>query len=368
MPDQQCWSFIYHLDGRQTPNESLPEKDVFYSLNVILGLASLGEDNWRNDYDLPALLQKNAARMFEVDAPVYALGTALWAAAELDIQLDPIVLKKIETFIKNQENWINLSAQAAGMILTGLSEQKAKGNNSFDLEATALFHFIEKNYLSGSGLFFDRPTGIRRYFSSFATQTYLTNACYHYGLRYNNDRALVIADSAVRKLISLQGQNGEWPWFYYPQKGIVVDNYEIYSVHQIGMAALFLEFAEKRGIAGAREATIKSFDWIFGRNQLHKIMTVPELGMFYRSIIRKNELQDKLPRIRRSIINGLSGRADPYEAPENLALRLECRSYELGWVLYSFGTRTDLPEIINHPAFNGGNIIIMSEPKIFATL
>jgi hypothetical protein len=37
----------------------------------------------------------------------------------------------------------------------------------------------------------------------------------------------------------------------------------------------------------------------------------------------------------------------------NVELRLECRSYELGWILWSFGRRTDLPELTHNAAFRG---------------
>jgi hypothetical protein len=37
--------------------------------------------------------------------------------------------------------------------------------------------------------------------------------------------------------------------------------------------------------------------------------------------------------------------------PSELELRLECRSYELGWILWSFGRRSDLPEITHSEVF-----------------
>jgi len=37
--------------------------------------------------------------------------------------------------------------------------------------------------------------------------------------------------------------------------------------------------------------------------------------------------------------------------PADLGLRLECRSYELGWILWSFGARTDLRELTHDQAF-----------------
>lgn len=355
MPDQECWSYIYHLDGRANPNESVPYFDTFYSLNVILGFAALGPQAWQDQYDLPKLLHINARRMFEHTVPTYAYGMALWASAQLNEPLQKNVMDKIVAFVKDRSKWNSYRAQDTGMILTGIAEQSARGNHVLDAEAHALFEHIKKNYRAASELYFDQPTGFRRNFASFATQTYLTTALYHYGTRFNNDEALKLVDGSVKKLMSLQGPMGEWPWFYYPAKGIVVDNYEVYSVHQDGMAPLFLTFAEQRGIAGAREAIIKGFEWMHGKNQMNKNMLVPELGMFIRSQIRKGELTDKKKRMLRAVVNGAMGRSDPYADPSRLTLRLECRSYHLGWVLYSFGNRQDLPMITHHNDFVNAN-------------
>jgi hypothetical protein len=351
MPHAQAWSFIYHLDGRAQPNESLPSKDVFYSLNVILGLASLGAPVWQKFYDLPALLAHNSRRMFKAGSPKYAYGTALWAAAELGVSLPDDVTAELGKFIRNRDNWKKFRAQDLGMILIGICEQKIRGNTEYDDVASDLFAHLDRYFTAPSGLFYDQASGLRKNFSSFATLTYLTTACYHYGTAYNSARALQLADTATLKIISLQGRNGEWPWFYYADKGIVVDPYEVYSVHQHGMAALFLEFAERRNVVGAHDALIKGFNWIFGQNQFERPMMVPERGMFYRSIIRRGELASSRKRAMRAILNGITNKSEGYTDPADLTLRLECRSYELGWILYSFGTRTDVPFITKHPLF-----------------
>lgn len=351
MPARESWSYIYHLDGRADANESLPAWDAFYSLNVILGLAALGGHAWRDDYDLPALLQTNSARLLTLPAPAYAKGMALWASAQLGVPLEGRVAEKLREFIRDRARRQAFRAQDAGMILSGIANQKWQGNGEYDDAAHELFQFIKSSFLADSGIFFDQPAGLRRNFSSFATQTYLTTACYHYGLHYANEEALGIADAACRKMIAYQGPYGEWPWFYFVPRGQVVDNYEVYTVHQDGMAALFLSIGARRGIPGARDAIIKGFEWVFGNNQLRRNMMVPELGMFYRSILRRGELTDKSRRMFRGVANGLIGRADSYAPAASLDVRRECRSYHLGWVLYSFGSRADLPQLTCHPAF-----------------
>ena len=43
MPSEGRWSHIYHLDGRDQPNEFVPESDVFYTLNVLLGMTQVDQ-------------------------------------------------------------------------------------------------------------------------------------------------------------------------------------------------------------------------------------------------------------------------------------------------------------------------------------
>ena len=201
-------------------------------------------------------------------------------------------------------------------------------------------------------MFFDAAYGARRRFVSFATQTYLTLACYAYGELTNDVRAISLANSCTRKLITQQGASGEWPWFFDAVSGSVLDFYEIYSVHQYGMAPAFLERAECHGVTEARAAIVKGFNWVFGKNQLAIPMLVPDLNLTIRSQVRKGELHSKGRRAFRAITNSILGHKAKLINPAGVQLRLECRSYELGWILWSFGQRSDLPELTHHDIFS----------------
>ena len=63
--------------------------------------------------------------------------------------------------------------------------------------------------------------------------------------------------------------------------GTVVDFYEVYSVHQYGMAPAFLRFAERLGVPEARDALTKGFRWVFGENQMHRSMLIPATGLAF---------------------------------------------------------------------------------------
>lgn len=343
------WSHIYHLDGRAEPNESQPHSDVFYTLNVLLGMSRVA--NVPAKWDLVAIYRRNARLLMRLPVRDYAFGMALWTAAELDLELDAEVALKAQTLLADRSAWARFHAQDLGMLLIGAVAQARREPQTWRPLAAPLFEYLVSHFRGASGLFMDTPAGFRRRFASFATQVYLSMACYHYGDYAGDERAIDMASACVRKLIALQGPRGEWPWFYDAASGHVLDAYEIYSVHQYGMAPALLEWAERYDVAGARGALIYGFEWVFGHNQLSRCMLGRETGLSIRSQVRVGELDSKRPRALRAIGNMLLGRSSGLIDSANVTLRLECRSYELGWLLWSFARRDDLRQITDHPLF-----------------
>jgi hypothetical protein len=349
LPEHGRWSHIHHLDGRDPPNESLPPSDVFYTLNVLLGMSRL--DEIPDSINVSEIFRRNVRQLTRMPVAKYAFGMALWAAAELELDVPEDVVQHLNSLLE-QESWSEFRAQDLGMLLTGIVAQARKGRNEWYHLAGPLYCFLSERYHSESGLFFDAASGFRRRFASFATQTYLTIACYHYGEFAGNSEAIAMANACTRKLIALQGPRGEWPWFFDARYGRVLDFYEVYSVHQYGMAPALLECAERHGVREARAALIKGFKWVLGENQLGRSMLIPQLQLSIRSQVRKNELHTKNKRMLRAIRNAYLGRSSTLIDPAEVSLRLECRSYELGWILWSFGQRPELSQLTHDQAFS----------------
>lgn len=349
LPEHRLWSHIYHLDGRSSPNESVPSSDVFYTLNVLLGMSRVAEIP--DGIDIPEIFRRNVLQLTKLPVRKYAFGMALWSAAELGLEIPDPVKCELRAILADEGQWKSFRAQDLGMLLTGVVAQARAGEKEWLHYARPLYRFLKERFHSESGLFFDAPFGLRRRFSSFATQTYLSIACYQYGEFASDASALVMADTCVRNLIALQGPQGEWPWFFDASSGRVVDFYEVYSVHQYGMAPALLEWAERFGQRQSRDALIRGFNWVLGHNQLGRTMLVPELSLTLRSQVRKGELATRAPRVLRAVKNAWLSRGERLIDGANVELRLECRSYELGWILWSFGRRTDLPELTHNAAF-----------------
>jgi hypothetical protein len=349
LPDQGRWSHIYHLDGRASPNQSLPHSDVFYTLNVLLGMSRVQAVPAK--LNLQEIFRHNIAQLTRLPVAKYAFGMGLWSSAELRADIPGQVLDAVREILRDKNGWFKFRAQDLGMLLIGVVAQAKLDAAQWSKPAAELAAFLVDHFLCSSGLFRDAPRGSRRRFATFATNTYLTLACYHYGEFAGNSRFTNIAVNATRKLIELQGANGEWPWFFDAVGGRVVDFYEVYSVHQYGMAPAFLECAERHDVKEARDALAKGFRWVFGSNQLGIPMLRPELHLSIRSQVRDGELHTNKKRAIRATINALLGRSSTLIDPKQLVLRLECRSYELGWILWSFGQRADFPELTDHAQF-----------------
>jgi hypothetical protein len=352
MPERGLWSFKYHLDGRQPPNEARPSYDVFYSLNVLLGLSKTVEAARAAFGVAPdGMFQHVASRLTGAGARRYAYGMALWAAAELETMVPDDIVERIRSMTAAPNAMEPWTAQDVGMILSGAVAQSRRSASWAKLARDARNHILARLSCE-SGLFRDCAIGGRRFFASFATEVYCALALYQYDELFGDPLSATAADTCVRKLISLQGPQGEWPWFYHAASGRVVDFYEVYSVHQHGMAPALLKHAIRRRVAGAKEALVKGFRWVLGDNELGVSMLRPEISVIARSQARKGWASRRDVRLARACFNAMTGRSAKLIGwPREITITPEVRSYELGWTLWSFGDDSDFPELTHHPAF-----------------
>jgi hypothetical protein len=119
--------------------------------------------------------------------------------------------------------------------------------------------------------------------------------------------------------------------------GSVIDPYPIFSVHQDSMSMLFLHPAAEMKLPGAREAILRSCEWIVGRNELGRTMFEVEPFSAFRSIERPGG-NPRARRYLRAVVPWLRG---PDFGTEKVRINPECRSYHLGWVLYVWARNLD---------------------------
>lgn len=351
LEQQQTWSHKYHLDGRDPPNESVPPSDIYYSFNVLLGLSKVRQALEQEPYPPAAILLEHLDQALpRHNVRNGAWGMALWAAAALELNAPASAMSRMKQLAADPAATAAWTAQDMGLTLSG-AVACAASEPWLRPFADYLADIILQRLCVRGGLFRDAATGPRRHFATFASQVYAALSLYHYGEFTSNLRAISAANACVSKLIALQGPNGEWPWFYSPAAGKIVDPYEIYSVHQHGMGPALLQHAVRHRVPDAYESIRIGFEWLFGRNQMQMSMFVPGLSLIYRSQARRGAGGSRFGRLLLSGNNLLHGDAGWVEDPQRLRLTKEMRSYEFGWLLWSFGACTDFPDLTQRSEF-----------------
>jgi hypothetical protein len=347
------YSHRFRFDVPQPCNESIPESDAFYTLNVLLGLSQLRGFPGCDYMDIKNTYYGCCDQLRSPRTRNYMLGMALWAGAHLGVEPPGWLIDQVIHIVATPRALHRSSAQDIGMLVSGTTAMAPKdsGGRWRSTADTLVSHLCDHYRDHVSHLFYNHSVGYRRHFSSFASQVYSMLALYQFGSAFDADWAIGLANQAAQRVIALQGPRGEWGWFYYVPRGLIVDFYEVYSVHQHGMAPAFLHHAVVHGVPGAREALVKGFRWLFGQNEIGVSMLRPNEQMFYRSQVRQGEFASPWQRVRRSVVNAVLGRSDAVRNHRGLALRQECRSYELGWILWSFAGRDDYAELTERSEF-----------------
>jgi hypothetical protein len=353
MPEFARYSHRYKFDVPEKPNESIPHSDAFYTLNILLGFSQFPAPTVAGELpDIKGVYHGCCRELNSPRARIYMFGMALWAGAKLGIEPPGFLTDRVAALVADARRLKRATAQDVGLLASGSVAMALEEGGRWRAAADRLTACLAEHYRDpASHIFYNHGIGYRRRFSSFASQVYSMLALYQFGEAFGADWAIALANEAAARIIELQGPRGEWGWFYYVPRARVVDFYEIYSVHQHGMAPAFLRHAVAHGVAGARAALVKGFSWLFAANEMGVSMLRSDERMFYRSQVRQGELDSPRRRIERSIINAALGRSDTVGNHRRLVLRRECRSYELGWILWSFGAHDDYPELTERAEF-----------------
>lgn len=308
-------------------------RSLRYTVMTWLGLARAAAAGYGHGFDLDRMRD---AFLERVDSPELApgdLGLYLWAearaggsrAADLEARLGPALAAAggLEAREGMELAWI----------VQGLALQDSGG----------ALHYVLGSLLArqaSSGLFYHSGRGARRRFPNFATQIYSVLALATRARAAGDERALAAARRAADRLLALQLPDGGWPWLYDADAGRVVERYEVYSVHQHGMAPMaLLELAEVSGESRYALAAGRGLRWIYGENELRRSMVDERETMIYRSL-RRRRPWDRLALYGNTAVSRALRRPLVSESrkPE---LNATCRPYELGWLCEAWAGRED---------------------------
>lgn len=327
------------VDGDPEPRG----ESIRYALIVALGLLRAETQGMAVPIAPRELLASVDAVMDRPEVTPGDVALRIWAQGRVDGSAG-VLTARLEESLGSHGGLAAREGLELAWIVTALAETASEDGNGRELLARAIDRLIAGNQAE-SGLFRHfGGRGARRRFPNFATQIYSVLALALVARTGLDERALPAARAAADRLLELQLEDGGWPWLFDAERGTAVERYEIYSVHQHGMAPMALhQLSAVCGDDRYSAAADRGLAWLFGANELGENLVPLERGMTYRSIRRVRPL-DRLWLYAHTAAaaagRGHGGRG------RRLEVNRTCRPYELGWLVEAWaggGDRAQRP-------------------------
>jgi hypothetical protein len=311
---------------------ALHGESVRYTLIVLLGLLRARLAGLSVPIEPDRLRDAVDASLGRSEVTPGDFGLRLWAESRADTGAAERLVDALDHSLDSHGGLAAREGLELAWIVTGLALTADLDTRGRKLFTRALDQLIEVNQ-AASGLFrhFGAP-GFRRRFPNFATEIYSVLALALVARRMLDKRALPAALRAADRLLELQLPDGGWPWLFDAERGSVVERYEVYSVHQHGMAPMTLrELSDVTGDERYANAAGHGLPWLFGANELGQNMAPLDRVVTYRSIRRRRPF-DRLCLYANTTLAATLG---PPRAGRGRILEANrsCRPYELGWLV-----------------------------------
>jgi hypothetical protein len=196
--------------------------------------------------------------------------------------------------------------------------------------------------VAASGLFPHRvgapARGARAHVTCFADLVYPIHALSRYARLTGDRQALDVAARCAQRLVSLQGQQGQWWWHYDVRSGTVLERYPVYAVHQDAMGPLALFAVEEATGMDFAAPLARALRWLQASPELEGGSLIDErAGFVWRKVARREP--HKLARTLQALASRPRagwrvGALDALLPPR--AVDVEDRPYHLGWILYAW--------------------------------
>jgi hypothetical protein len=346
MLDSRTGVFVFTVRPSGPAGQSLR-----YTCITLIGLVAAARAGWQPGVDLHRLVSGIAERAGEITNPG-ELGLLLWCLSDHHQRLTPAHEETLARIPVTADRLDLLTSTELGWLVSGLSRtaQLAPARGDIAERAQAAYDALRANQAETTGLFCfgGRARGylrrhLRRQLGFFDNQVYGICAGVDYHRAFGDRAALVMAARCTDQILAAQGPLGQWAWHYDARTSAVVDRYPVYSVHQHGMGPMALRAVAEATGRTFDDALERSMAWIFGANELGDTMIDDHRGVIWRSI-RRRVARGKLIHLFKLLsLVGLQRAGTRLGTMVNTRGRLErdleCRPYELGWLLLALARR-----------------------------
>ena len=310
-------------------------ESVRYSLMVLLGLqrAADGGRGGKNEIDElweSCLSRRNAFTPGDI-------GLALWADARRDGSASDDLVDQLAHAVSDDQLGALVGMELAWMVI-GLAHAVHSHTAAEPLLGRLTAH-LQRDRRAPSGLYYhDATTRVRRRLPNFATEIYTLLALTTVARKNLLPGAQASAEELAGRLVRLQLPDGGWPWIFDVGRGIVVERYEIYTVHQDAMAPMgLLDLWELTGDQRWARAAVRGLAWSRGRNELDADL-IDLQGRFAHRSIRRRATYQRIALVSNALTAGLIGR--PLRAgAAAVEVNETSRPYHLGWILEAWAGR-----------------------------
>lgn len=179
----------------------------------------------------------------------------------------------------------------------------------------------------------------RAHVGSFATQVYPIQALARLHRSADDQQALASANSVAESICALQGRAGQWWWHYDARTGGVVEGYPVYTVHQHAMGPMALLDLAEAGGDDHLDSICLGLRWLDSPPESTEALMLENPPITWRKVARND---------RRKLVRGLRATSTRLIPGMRLALLdqmfqpgpvdHECRPYEFGWLLMTWGS------------------------------
>lgn len=325
----------------QSPD--LRGESVRYSILVLLGLLNQARNGGSPSIDIEDLHRVIVSHVETLG--VGDLSLLLWAEARMGARQAADTLARLELRSRDEGALGRLEGMEAAWFVIGTVEAMAAGLAPRDLVDRAYAHLRTRRSPS-SPLFRHTAAGTgRALLPNFATQIYSLLALAETERHGLVPGAGVDARALADKLIELRLPDAGWPWLFHADRAVVVEPYEVYSVHQDAMAPMALfALAEAVGDKSYARAAVEGFQWCFGQNELGFVFYDRTNRFAHRSIKRRGAAHS-LNLWANAGLSGLLGSA-ARTGFGGVEINATCRPYHLGWILEAWWGRQHLHALV----------------------
>lgn len=331
---------LYCFD-RTFESPVLRGESVRYSIIVLLGLLRRKASGIQPGIVIEDLYRKIKARRSSLG--VGDLGLLLWAESRMGSEEARYTIAVLDRVSADTATLGHLAGMEAAWFVLGAVHALDAGFPARILAERAIRH-LQSRKSPRSPLF--RHTALKReraLFPNFATEIYSLLALCEIARAEMSRDALVDAVRLANSLIGLQLADKGWPWLFHSDRAVVVEPYEVYSVHQDAMAPMaLLALAEVSGDRSYAQAAVESSRWGFGNNELGFQFYDQQHHFAHRSIRRRGWAQRTNLALNVAWAGiGQGSRVDL----GGVTIEKTCRPYHLGWVLEAWSGREHLLDL-----------------------